>query len=256
MELEGKTAVITGGASGIGLAMAELFAGKGARVVMADVNREGLEQAEQKIREAGGEVKGIACNVTVESEVESLMSEAVETYGGIDIAVLNAGILRDGRLIKCDRETKQPVRKMGLEQWQSVIDVNLTGVFLTGREAAWHMIKQGRGGIIIPISSVSRAGNFGQSNYSAAKAGVAALTVVWSKELSRYRIRVAGIAPGFIATPMVLKNMKPEALEKWEKQIPIRRLGRPEEIAHAALFIIECDLVTGVILEPDGGIRI
>jgi 3-oxoacyl-[acyl-carrier protein] reductase len=256
MELKGKTAVITGGASGIGLAMAELFAGKGARVVMADVNREGLEQAEQKIREAGGEAKGIACNVAVESEVESLMNEAAETYEGIDIAVLNAGILRDGLLIKCDRETKQPVGKMGIEQWQSVIDVNLTGVFLTGREAAWHMIKQGRGGIIIPLSSVSRAGNFGQSNYSAAKAGVAALTVVWSKELARYRIRVAGIAPGFIATPMVLKDMKPEALAKWEKQIPIRRLGRPEEIAHTALYIVECDLVTGVILEPDGGIRV
>jgi len=256
MEINGKTALVTGGGSGLGLAMAESYAQKGARVIIVDINQEGLNAAADKIKSAGGEVTAIHCNVAVEDEVEKMVSQAAATYDGIDIAVLCAGILRDGLLIKVDRETKKPVKKMSLQQWQSVIDVNLTGVFLTGREVAWQMVQQGRGGVIIPISSVSKAGNFGQTNYSAAKAGVASMTVVWSKELSRYKIRVAGIAPGFIATPMVIKDMKPEALEKWEKQIPIGRLGRPEEIAQTAVYLAECDLVTGVVVEPTGGARI
>ena len=127
------------------------------------------------------------------------------------------------------------VGKLPLAQWQSVIDVNLTGVFLCGREAAERMMRLGNGGCIINISSISRAGNFGQSNYSAAKAGVAALTVVWAKELARYGIRVNAIAPGFIKTEMVA-SMKPEMLEKMAAGIPLRRLGEPHEIAHTAAF--------------------
>ncbi len=256
MDIQGKTAVITGAASGLGLAMAELFASRGAKVVAADLNQEGLEAAIDKIKSAGGEATGIICNVAIENEVVGLMEKAVETYGGIDIAVCNAGILRDGLLIKTDKQTRKPIKKMSLEQWQAVIDINLTGIFLTGREAAWHMVKQGRGGVIIPISSISKNGNFGQSNYSSAKAGAAALTVTWSKELSRYGIRVAGIAPGFVGTPMVMKLMQPEALEKAKKKIPIGRLGKPEEIAQSALYITECDLVTGVVLEVTGGVRV
>jgi 3-oxoacyl-[acyl-carrier protein] reductase len=147
------------------------------------------------------------------------------------------------------------VKRMSLAEWQSVIDVNLTGVFLCGREAATKMIETNTQGVIINIASLSKAGNMGQTNYSAAKAGVDAMTVTWSKELSRYGIRSAGIAPGFIATDMV-KSMKPEALEKMANMIPLKRLGEPYEIGMTAIYIAENDYFTGRTIEMDGGIRI
>jgi 3-oxoacyl-[acyl-carrier protein] reductase len=143
---------------------------------------------------------------------------------------------------------------MSLADWQGVIDVNLTGVFLCGREAAVKFLELGVKGVIINISSISRAGNMGQTNYSAAKAGVVAITVTWAKELARYGIRSMAIAPGFIGTEMV-KSMKPEALDKMAAQIPIGRIGMPEEIAHTAAFIFENDYLTGRVIETDGGIR-
>jgi 3-oxoacyl-[acyl-carrier protein] reductase len=139
--------------------------------------------------------------------------------------------------------------------WRAVIDVNLTGVFLCGREAAERMIRAGNGGCIINISSLSRAGNFGQSNYSAAKAGVAALTVVWAKELARHGIRVNAIAPGFIKTEMVA-SMKQEILDKMAAGIPAGRLGEPDEIAATAEFIFANDYMNGRVLEIDGGQRL
>jgi 3-oxoacyl-[acyl-carrier protein] reductase len=144
---------------------------------------------------------------------------------------------------------------MSLQEWQSVIDVNLTGVFLCGREAATKMIENNTQGVIINIASLSKAGNMGQTNYSAAKAGVDAMTVTWAKELSRYGIRTGGIAPGFIATEMVA-GMKPEALEKLSAGIPLKRLGKPEEIGITAQYIIENDYFNGRTIEMDGGMRI
>jgi 3-oxoacyl-[acyl-carrier protein] reductase len=147
------------------------------------------------------------------------------------------------------------VKTMSLAEWQAVIDVNLTGVFLCGREAAVKMIELGSGGLIINISSVSRAGNMGQTNYSAAKAGVATMAVSWAKELARHGIRAAAIAPGFVGTEMVA-SMKPEALAKMESQIPLGRVGEPAEIAHTAVFLFENDYITGRVIETDGGIRL
>jgi 3-oxoacyl-[acyl-carrier protein] reductase len=251
MELKDKVAVVTGGASGIGFAICKRFLKNGAKVVVADVK--GVEEAVEAL---GGNAIGRICDVSREQEVCDLMQFVVDQFGALDIAVANAGILRDGLLLKVNKETGKVEKVMPLSQWQQVIDVNLTGVFLTGREAAKQMINLGKGGVIILMSSISKEGNFGQSNYSAAKAGVAALGVVWSKELARYRIRVATIAPGFIGTPMVLKDMKQEALEAVKKQIPVGRLGDPDEIAMTAQFIVENDLVTGTCFEITGGMRL
>ncbi|HBN26378.1 MAG TPA: short chain dehydrogenase [Desulfobacteraceae bacterium] len=256
MDLNGKTAVVTGSARGIGFAMAELFASKGATAVISDIPGPGIEEAVKKIEEKGGKAIGIPCDVSKEEQVESLMKKIVDETGRLDVAVLNAGILRDGLLVKADRKTQQVVSKMTLAQWQAIIDVNLTGVFLSGREAAVQMVNCGNGGVIIPISSIARHGNAGQTNYSAAKAAVAALAVVWSKELARYKIRSAAIAPGFIATPMVLQDMNPAALEKFKKMIPIGRMGEPEEIAHTAGYIVENDMITGITIDVSGGIRL
>jgi 3-oxoacyl-[acyl-carrier protein] reductase len=144
---------------------------------------------------------------------------------------------------------------MSMDQWNAVIGVNLTGVFLCGREAAERMIKLGNGGVIINISSISRHGNIGQTNYSATKAGVASMAVVWAKELARYGIRTGAIAPGFAATD-ILSAMKPEVLEKVLLPVPLKRLGEPREIAHAARFIVENDFFTGRVIDLDGGLRL
>jgi 3-oxoacyl-[acyl-carrier protein] reductase len=168
------------------------------------------------------------------------------------VLINNAGILRDAMLIKRDNGQ---LKKMSLEHWQKVIDVNLTGVFLCGREAAEHMIHFGNGGVIINLSSISRAGNIGQSNYAAAKAGVASLTVVWAKELARYGIRTGAIAPGFIHTE-ILNAMPEQILQSVLTQVPLRRGGQPEEVANAAAFIIENDYFSGRIVELDGGLRL
>jgi len=256
MEIKGKTIVISGSGSGLGKAMALGFARKGGNIVVSDLNPDSIEKTVSEVIGLGVSAIGVPCNVSREEDVVKLMEAAVSRFQSLDVAILNAGILRDGLLVKVDRETGNIKGKLSLEQWQSVIDVNLTGVFLTGREAAVQMIQLKKPGVIIPISSVAMHGNPGQTNYSAAKAGVAAMTRLWAQELKNYRIRVAGIAPGFIATEMVLKDMKPEALEKWKSLIPIGRLGEPSEISGTAEFIVENDLIDGVVLEASGGIKI
>ncbi|MBL8019686.1 MAG: SDR family oxidoreductase [Leptospirales bacterium] len=256
MNLKDRTVVITGAGGGIGAAMARQFASKGANVVLSDIRAENVEKVAHDVRGLGVQAHVVLGDIAKEADAEALMAAAVKQTGRIDVAVLNAGILRDGLLVRVDKETGKVKGKLSLEQWQSVIDVNLTGVFLTGREAAVQMIETGSKGAIITIASVSMHGNPGQSNYSAAKAGVASMTRLWAQELSRYRIRVAGIAPGFIRTDMVMKDMKPEALAKWEAMIPIGRLGEAQEIADSAVFIAENDLVNGVILEISGGVKV
>lgn len=255
MQIKNKTVVITGSARGLGFAMAQRFAAQGANVVINDAGKEDVAEAVKTLRESGGEAQGVIADVTREDDAGRLMDEAMQHFGSIDVAILNAGILRDGFLVKADRETGVITSKMTLEQWQAVIDVNLTGVFLTGREAAARMIESRKGGVIIPIASTAMHGNVGQTNYAAAKAGVAALAHTWAMELARFNIRVAGIAPGFVATDMVLREMKAEALEKWKPRIPIGRLGAPDEIAHTAQFIVENDLICNVVIEASGGLR-
>lgn len=253
MEIKGKTIVITGGGRGLGRAMAETFAQQGANLALLDLNAESLKASAELCQQAGAKANTYIANVADEQQVEEAFAKIKADFGQIDGLINNAGIIRDGLLVKY--KDGQIEKRMTLAQWQTVMDVNLTGVFLCGREAATHMIEQGNPGVIINISSVSRAGNIGQSNYSAAKAGVAAMAVTWAKELARYNIRSAAIAPGFIHTE-ILDAMKPDALDKMAAGIPLKRIGKPEEIAQSALFIFENDYFTGRVIETDGGIRL
>jgi 3-oxoacyl-[acyl-carrier protein] reductase len=253
MLLTGKTIVVTGGGKGIGQALALHFAKAGAQLALLDVNRADLDATQEAVAALGGVARGYVANVALESEVIGSFDQIASDFGRLDGVINNAGILRDGLLIKV--KDGQVVGKLTLAQWQAVIDVNLPGVFLCAREAAERMIRFGNGGVIVNISSVSRHGNAGQSNYSAAKAGIASLAVVWAKELARYGIRTGAIAPGFTRTSL-LDNMKPEMLEKMLGPVPLKRLGEAAEIAQAAAFIFENDFFTGRCIDLDGGLRL
>ncbi|MFV0594147.1 SDR family oxidoreductase [Shewanella sp.] len=252
MDLKDKVVVITGGAGGLGLAMAHNFAQAGAKLALIDVDQEKLERACADLG-LSTEVQGYALDITDEEDVVAGFAYILEDFGKINVLVNNAGILRDGMLVKA--KDGKVTDRMSFDQFQSVINVNLTGTFLCGREAAAAMIESGQAGVIVNISSLAKAGNVGQSNYAASKAGVAAMSVGWAKELARYNIRSAAVAPGVIATEMTAA-MKPEALERLEKLVPVGRLGQAEEIASTVRFVIENDYVNGRVFEVDGGIRL
>ena len=252
MDLKDKVVVITGGAGGLGLAMAQNFAQAGAKIALIDVDQEKLERACAELG-SDTEVQGYALDITDEEDVVAGFAYILEDFGQVNVLVNNAGILRDGMLVKA--KDGKVTDRMSYEQFQSVINVNLTGSFLCGREAAAAMIESGQAGVIVNISSLAKAGNMGQSNYAASKAGVAAMSVGWAKELARYNIRSAVVAPGVIATEMTAA-MKPEALERLEKLVPVGRLGHADEIASTVRFIIENDYVNGRVFEIDGGIRL
>ena len=251
MDLKGKNVVVTGGGQGLGLAMALEFAKAGANLSLIDINEGILREAVTQCQAHSVKATSYVCNVAKEDEVISVFDAIEKDHELIHGLINNAGILRDGLLIKIKEGEIQ--KRMSLAEWQAVIDVNLTGVFLCG-EAATKMIENQVAGCIINISSISKSGNAGQTNYSAAKAGVSAMATVWAKELARYGIRAAAIAPGFIATEMVA-SMKPEALEKMSSGIPLKRLGEPSEVAHAARFILENDYFSGRVLELDAALR-
>lgn len=253
MEVRGKTVLITGAGRGIGRAIALFLAQRGADLALLDMAEGEIAETAALCAREGVRARCYTANVAEETAVITSMDRIVDDFGRLDGLVNNAGIVRDSLLIKVKDE--QIVGKMTLAQWQAVIDVNLTGVFLCGREAAERMIRLKQGGVIVNISSISRAGNLGQSNYTAAKAGVAAMSVTWARELARYGIRVGAIAPGFIHTPMVA-GMKPEVLAKVTAPVPLQRLGEPAEIAAAVGFIFSNDFFTGRCLEVDGGLRI
>ena len=252
MDVRGKTILVTGAGRGIGRSLALHFARKGANLALLDTNSEEVADSCVRCRGAGAVARSYVADAANEDSVVGALDQVTADFGRLDGLINNAGIVRDGLLVKV--KDGLVVGKMTLAQWQAVIDVNLTGVFLCGREAAQRMINLAVSGVIVNVSSISRAGNAGQTNYSAAKAGVAAMTVVWAKELARYGIRVGAVAPGFIRTPMVAA-MKPEALAKITSPIPLGRLGEPEEIAHAVGFIFENDLFTGRCVEVDAGLR-
>ena len=252
MDIKDKTIIITGAARGLGKAFALRFAKQGANLALVDLNEEELKKTSDQCRGLGITVYSYLANVSEETEVVSLLSDVERDLGCPQGMINNAGITRDGLLVK---KKDEQIEAMSLENWQQVIDVNLTGVFLCGRETIQRMIRNDSGGVIVNISSISAAGNFGQTNYSAAKAGVTSLTVTWAKELAKHGIRVGAIAPGFVNTEMVAA-MPAHVLEKTVGLVPLKRLAEPDEVAHTAQFIFENDYFTGRMIELDGGLRI
>jgi 3-oxoacyl-[acyl-carrier protein] reductase len=253
MDIGNKAVVVTGAGRGIGRAIAVRLAQHGAHLALFDLNTADLDDTAQLCSGNSMQARTYQVNVADEGEVCAAMARVAVDFGRLDGLVNNAGIVRDGLLLKV--KDGVVVGRMTVDQWNSVIGVNLTGVFLCAREAAAHMIEHGNGGVIVNISSISRVGNAGQSNYSAAKAGVESMAVVWAKELARYGIRVGSIAPGFTNTE-ILAGMRPEVLDKLTAPVPLRRLGHPQEIAHAVQFIFENDFFTGRCLDIDGGLRL
>jgi 3-oxoacyl-[acyl-carrier protein] reductase len=235
--LDGRVAVVTGGARGIGAETARLFRESGATVVTWDIG----EGADQRV------------DVTNARAVETAVAATVASLGGIDILVNNAGILRDGQLVKV--KDGEVVGKMEEAQFDAVISVNLKGVFLCGQAVAPVMIKKGWGRILNASSVVGLYGNFGQSNYVATKAGVIGLTKVWARELGPKGITVNAVAPGFIATEMV-KQMPEQILKGMVERTPVRRMGEPRDVANAYLFLAseEASFINGAVLSVDGGV--
>ncbi len=246
MDLNNKVIAVTGGARGLGFAMAKALAEKGAHIALLDMNEEQLKAASEQLPNS----RYYVTNVSQEDEVEATFASIWQDFGALNGLVNNAGIIRDGLMVK--GEPGNIISEMSLADWQAVINVNLTGVFLCGRAAAKLMIEHAQEACILNISSISAGGNFGQSNYSAAKAGVESLTKVWTKELARHKIRCVCIAPGFILTEMVA-SMNQNALAKLAAQVPAGRGGQPDEVGALAVSLFENDFMSGAVYNIHGG---
>lgn len=250
MQLKDARALVTGGAQGMGRCFVEQLRDAGAKVAFCDVNAEGVRETAEALG-----VPGFVADVADEESVQRLVSDASEALGGLNVLVNNAGITRDGLLVKRDRTTGA-LQTLPRAKWDQVLAVNLTGPFLCTRAFAVQCIEREiTDAVVVNLSSISKAGNMGQGNYSATKAGIASDTVVWAKELAQYGIRVGAIAPGFIRTPMV-EAMRDEVLKKVIAPVPLQRLGEPTEIWEAVRFIVQCGYFTGRTVEVDGGLRL
>ena len=256
MELKGSTAVITGGASGIGEAIARYLAGFGVNIVIGDMNQEGIDRVVADLRSSGGKAVGKVLNVTDDDQTGALMDFAVAEFGSINIVIPCAGIIKDGLFLSTDRETGKVKKAMSTADFRAVMEVNLVGTFITLREGAARMVDKGWKGVLFTISSVQKAGGVGQLNYSSTKAAVA----MWPKLLvGEFQmrgitgIRVVSIAPGYVGTPMV-KGMDQGALSKILSGVHLGRLIEPEEIAATIRFAVENDSVNATCLEVTGGL--
>ncbi|HQJ12489.1 MAG: beta-ketoacyl-ACP reductase [Chloroflexi bacterium] len=252
MRLKDKVTLITGGASGIGKATAELFAREGAKVVICDVNE---EAGKALVAQLGNDATFYKVNVADRQAVQAWVDDVVARYGRVDVLVNNAGVTRDGLFVKV--KDGELVKQMEEAAFDLVVDINLKGVFNCAQAVAPYMIKQGSGVILNMASVVGLYGNLGQTNYVATKAGVIGMTKVWARELGRYGVRVNAVAPGFILTDMVQK-MPEKVLEDMRAKTPLGRLGQPEDIAHAFLWLAsdEASFVHGATISVDGGIVI
>lgn len=246
MRLDGKVAIITGAGQGIGAATALKFAREGAVVVVCDMNAQAVSTVVEACRDAGAVAHGYCINVADRAAVVDMVESVLQQCSRIDVLVNNAGITRDARL-----------QKMTLEQFDDVIDVNLRGVFHAAQAVIDCMSDQGSGVILNASSVVGIYGNFGQTNYAAAKFGVIGFTKTWSRELGPKGIRVNAVAPGFIDTP-ILSTVPDTVLDKMKEQVPLRRLGKPEEIANIYAFLAsdEASYINGAVIEASGGMTL
>ena len=253
MRFNDKVAVVTGGANGIGRSVAEQFAKEGARVAIWDLADEVGEKLASEINRRNDVALYRHVDVTQTEDVDAAVEELIGEWGKIDILINNAGILRDSQLVKVKDGEIQ--KRMSDEMFDKVIDVNLRGVFICTRAVSPHMIQQQRGVILNATSVVGLYGNFGQTNYVASKAGVIGMTKVWARELGRYGVRVNAIAPGFIATEMVMA-MPEKILDGMKQHTPLGRLGETQDIANAYAFLAsdQASFISGTVLSVDGGI--
>jgi 3-oxoacyl-[acyl-carrier protein] reductase len=250
MRLEERVTLITGGAAGIGKATALRFAEEGAKVVICDLNEAAGTEA---VKALGPAARFYKVNVADRQDAQAWMEAVMSDYGRIDVLVNNAGVLRDGQLVKW--KNGELTGQMPESDFDLVIDVNLKGVFNCTQAAVPYMIQNGGGVILNATSIVGLDGNFGQTNYVASKAGVVGMTKVWARELGRYNIRVNAVAPGFTATEMIAA-MPEKIIEGMKGRTPLGRMGQPRDIANAYLFLAsdEASFITGVTLRVDGGI--
>ena len=246
MELKDLKIIVTGGAQGMGAYFARRLAEAGAQVAAGDVNEAALAALPQGIHRR-------RLDVSDEADVKAFVAWAAGAMGGLNGLVNNAGIIRDGLLVKKDRATGE-VTTLPRADWDAVIGVNLTGATLMVREVVAAMVRAGtRPGVVVNMSSVARHGNRGQSNYVSAKASLAANTVTWAREFAPFGVRVGAIAPGMIETPMT-QGMNQKARDTVVAMIPVGRIGVPEDIWHALRFIVECDYFNGRCVDVDGGL--
>jgi 3-oxoacyl-[acyl-carrier protein] reductase len=244
--LKNKISLITGAAQGIGLATAIKFAQEGATVIVCDVKQVGVDDAVKQCQALGAQAVGYVMDVTQRAMVDAVVGKVKDQFGRIDVLVNNAGITQDARL-----------QKMTLEQFDKVIDVNLRGVFHCAQAVADTMVAQGSGVILNASSVVGIYGNFGQTNYAASKFGVIGFTKTWSRELGPKGVRVNAVAPGFVATH-ILDTIPEKVLKEMEAHVPLKRLGRPEEIANVYAFLAsdEASYVNGAVIEVSGGMSV
>jgi 3-oxoacyl-[acyl-carrier protein] reductase len=254
MELSTFKIIVTGAAQGMGAHFTQRLAEAGAQVAAGDVNEEGLAKVAEAAKGTPGKVFTRRLDVSDEAQCGSFVEWAYTEMGGLNGLVNNAGILRDGLLVKKDRTTGE-VTTLSKAQWDAVIAVNLTGATFMARDTVAKMVSTGqRSGVIVNLSSVARHGNRGQSNYSAAKAALAANTRTWAREFAPFGIRVTAVAPGMIETPMT-QGMNQKARDALVAAIPVGRIGVPEDIWLAVKFALECDYLNGQTIDVDGGLQ-
>jgi 3-oxoacyl-[acyl-carrier protein] reductase len=259
LEIRDSVAVVSGGASGIGFAVAKYWVENGGKVVIADVAEEMLKQAETELKDLGGEVAAVKCNVTDEHDCAKLADTAIDTFGQINLVAPFAGIIKDGLMVAPDKETGKVTKKMLLKDFQMVVDINLTGVFLTVRECAERMINHNCKGLICLVSSTGSLGTAGQINYASTKAAMSVMPKVITAEFFRRgladKIRCVAVAPGYVGTAMV-KGMNQKALAYITGQVPIGRLIEPEEVAAFVGDIYRNEALAGDVYFIHGGLRL
>jgi len=259
LDIKDAVAVITGGAMGIGKTVAKYWVENGGKVVLGDMAHEALAQTKAELKAMGGKVATMVCDVTKEDDCAFLADTAIGEFGQINLVAPFAGVIKDGLMLSPDKETGKVTRKMSLGDFQFVIDINLTGVFLTVRECAERMINHNCRGLICLVSSTGSLGTAGQINYSASKAAMSVMPKVITAEFFRRglsnRIRCVAIAPGYVATPMV-KGMDQKALEKILADVPIGRLVEPEEVAALVGDLYRNEAIAGDVYFIHGGLRL